>query len=559
MSSGVLPDSPTASITGPDAGRSHISQQTTALHNPVQLRAHARPQLQAALMQQRDLLSQNEKETPRLEAHDQARALVRLIQCPICSKPYNTPVTLPCGRSLCRSCLPESHERARITWPDLPDRRRASTCPFTECGEEHTVADCCIDVILYKVMDSIADVVTRQNSLHEVSHHQDAASHNATSIEKSENAAVPATGHLVALYSLAAAGRLLYDAEGPFASNTSTTDTDRSADETVLSTLIDICHKELDCQVCYNLMLDPVTTSCGHTLCRQCLVRTLDHSLHCPVCRRMLLVAPSLHSQASNKTLSDLLNGLCPELVTARKEAVASEENTLLGDFDVPLFVVTLGFPGCPTFLRIFEPRYRLMLRRALDGNRTFGMVMYNSSGAPQGELGRSSFMQYGTLLRIEHAQILPDGTSIVETRGISRFKVISSGVLDGYAVGRVERVEDIPLAEEEAIEARELAMAPSECTDIDAQLSRMSTQQLLRLGLEFVERMQARSAHWLHQRILAAYGGPPDDAAIFPYWFASILPTDDTVKYELLQATSVRSRLKVTARWVKMMENQRW
>ena len=33
------------------------------------------------------------------------------------------------------------------------------------------------------------------------------------------------------------------------------------------------------------MFYDPVTYSCGHTLCRWCLNRCLDHNPVCPVCR----------------------------------------------------------------------------------------------------------------------------------------------------------------------------------------------------------------------------------------------------------------------------------
>ncbi|KAG8631943.1 hypothetical protein KVT40_001083 [Elsinoe batatas] len=523
--------------------------------------AHAQAQAPAGLMQQDFQSYQERSQASGLKAHEQARALVRLIQCPKCSKPFSTPVTLPCGRSVCRSCLPESHERERITWPDLPDRRRAVKCPFTACGEEHTVADCCLDVVLTKVMDSVAEVVAKQNSLSDM---QNITGHLSSDImhyhssQGEPGVAIRSHGRLVATYNAAASGQLQYDADISHESLTGNAAEDKTADDLVLAHLLDTCHRELDCQVCYNLMLDPVTTSCGHTLCRKCLVRSLDHSLHCPVCRRIVLIPPSLQSHPSNKTLGDLLEGLVPDLVAARREAITSEETRAMGEFDTPLFVVTLGFPGCPTFLRVFEPRYRLMLRRALEGNRTFGIVMYNQVNTPQGELGRSHFMQYGTLLRIENAQLMPDGTSIIETRGVSRFKILAAGTLDGYSVGRVERVEDVPLSEEEAIETQETSLPPTAENDVEGLITRMSTQQLLDLGHDFIRRMQARSAPWLHEGILQAYGGPPDDASVFPYWFASILPINDVAKYQMLQTNSVRQRLKITARWIKLMESQR-
>jgi hypothetical protein len=86
-----------------------------------------------------------------------------------------------------------------------------------------------------------------------------------------------------------------------------------------------------------------------------------------------------------------------------------------------------------------------------------------------------------------------------------------------------------------------------------------LSTQQLLHQGLEFINRMQANSAPWLHQRIIDAYGNPPDDPALFPYWFASILPIADEEKYQLLKTTTVRERLKIVFVWIKQIERQRW
>lgn len=45
---------------------------------------------------------------------------------------------------------------------------------------------------------------------------------------------------------------------------------------------------ELECKLCFNLMFDPITTSCGHSFCRPCLSRCLDHRFVCPCCRTNL-------------------------------------------------------------------------------------------------------------------------------------------------------------------------------------------------------------------------------------------------------------------------------
>ena len=162
-------------------------------------------------------------------------------------------------------------------------------------------------------------------------------------------------------------------------------------------------------------------------------------------------------------------------------------------------------------------------------------------------------------MLYILHSQLFPDGTSLIETRGSYRFRVKAHDIRDGYVVGSVERVEDLSLAEEERIEAEETAVDAPEDGDVTAEINRMSTRGLLALGHEFVSTMQGRSAVWLRQRVLDIYGQPPDDAALFPYWFASVLPISDEEKYKLLPTRTVRERLKITAGWIRRIESQRW
>lgn len=187
-------------------------------------------------------------------------------------------------------------------------------------------------------------------------------------------------------------------------------------------------------------------------------------------------------------------------------------------------------------------------------------MLMYNRYNEPQGDLGNVHFYQYGTMLRIVHAQQMPDGTSIVETRGIYRFRVKAHGTRDGYAVGTVERVDDLPVDVEERIEAEETSRPmPATLDDPAIELERMSTQNLLALGHTFIERMRGRSAIWLQQRVLDIHGQPPNDAALFPFWFASVLPISDEEKYKLLSTTTVRERLKIISGWIRRIESQRW
>lgn len=73
------------------------------------------------------------------------------------------------------------------------------------------------------------------------------------------------------------------------------------------------------------------------------------------------------------------------------------------------------------------------MLRRCLESPYPrFGMIMSPKAGSPQTD--------YGVMLEIRSVQMLPDGRSMVETWGSTRFRILERGTLDGYMVGRVER-----------------------------------------------------------------------------------------------------------------------
>ena len=363
-------------------------------------------------------------------------------------------------------------------------------------------------------------------------------------------------GRLVATFLLAEMGELDYSSEVAYTSIApQLADTIEALDVAVFEHLKEATRQELECQVCYALILDPLTTSCGHTFCRKCVARVLDHSNLCPVCRRRLPMPPGAQAEPSNKRISYILSGCCPDLLAQRIAAAAAEE---VDDHDVnmPLFPCTLAYPLMPTFLHIFEPRYRLMIRRAIEtGDRKFGIMMYNQRRIPQGHLGPVQFMQYGTLLNIERLEMFADGRSLIECTGVSRFRILDTSMRDGYIVGRIQRIDDIPLSEEEAIEARETSIGSTEENDIVGQITQMSTQRLLQIGLDFVAQARARSATWLHDRVLAAYGQPPSDPTTFPYWFASVLPIEEHEKYLLLPTTSVRERLKITARWIHRLE----
>jgi ATP-dependent protease La (LON) substrate-binding domain/Zinc finger, C3HC4 type (RING finger) len=497
----------------------------------------------------------------RLRAHEDARAIIRLFQCSQCSYPLREPMTLPCGHSLCRLCLPRLYKRENITYPLNAGRSEGFICSFNDCGLEHSLGDCSVDVTLQKLVDMMRSEITKYGLeasdtpliLDERLHWKNVVDSSKDIMPRSR---VLHGGRLVATYVLADMGELNYHSEVAYTPvDPNSSDTIKALDVTVLEHLKEAIRNELECQVCYSLMLDPLTTACGHTFCRKCVARVLDHSNLCPVCRRKLPMPPGAQAEPSNKRISHILQSLMPDLLALRLVA-AAQEDAIDEDESMALFPCTLAYPHMPTFLHIFEPRYRLMVRRAIEsGRRRFGMMMYNQRRIPQGQLGQVHFMQYGTLLQIERVEMFPDGRSLIETKGVSRFRVLETSIRDGYYVGRIQRIDDVSLSEEEAIEARETSSETPLADDLLGQIHCMPTQRLLQLGLDFIAQARARSAPWLTENVPAGYGQPPSDPAIFPYWFASVFPIAEEEKYRLLPTNSVRERLKIVAWWIRRLE----
>ena len=513
-----------------------------------------------------------------LTAQHLARQLVRTLQCCVCSKPYTAPVTLPCGHTICQRCLPEAQPRTNISYPSTIDRQLRTACPT--CAKEHSLSECSVNVTFSKTLEVVTAEVALHQSLSPNSHilleevlelQESQPFSGDEKVQPMGNTGSFAGGRLAATFEMASLGLLHFTSDVIYKPLPSTLAGSEELDDLLYARLREVALKELDCLVCYNTMLEPTTTACGHTFCRRCLTRVMDHSNICPCCRRDLHIPASLQNQPSNIRLVSLLNRLCPDLVAERQAATSKEEEAGEQALDTPLFICTLALPGMPTVLHVFEPRYRLMMRRCMEGNRRFGMVMYNQSQAPQGELGSTRFLEYGTMLEIVDFRLLRDGRSFVETRGVGRFRILQHGMHDGYDVSRVERVEDVSLNEEETLEQQELTLAQEQAQVYMAQHPEIqitaenfpnlrSTANLFDECKQFVEAMRQRSAPWLSARIVSVYGScPQDDPALFPYWFASVLPIAEEEKYLLLKTMSVRERLKIVYSWINRIKGQRW
>lgn len=104
---------------------------------------------------------------------------------------------------------------------------------------------------------------------------------------------------------------------------------------------------------------------------------------------------------------------------------------------ELPLFPLGIVlFPGMTLPLRIFEERYKLMMRRCLEGERCFGVVLIKSGR----EVGETAIpFDVGTLARITDVVSQPDGRINITTVGDKPFRILEMSQEEPYLVGTVE------------------------------------------------------------------------------------------------------------------------
>lgn len=281
---------------------------------------------------------------------------------------------------------------------------------------------------------------------------------------------------------------------------------------------------DFECPLCIRLFFEPVTTPCGHTFCKNCIERSLDHNLRCPLCKQPL--QEYFRNRKYNPTvlLQDIMTQLFAPQLAERKQVHDAEMAELSNlTKDIPIFVCTVAYPGVPCPLHVFEPRYRLMMRRCMEtGTKKFGMCSY--------EHGRG-FADYGCMLEILDLELLPDGRSYVETIGGSRFRVLKRGQRDGYHTADIEYLEDI------RVDGSELEL-----------LQRLH-DSVYQQAQDWYQRLGSR----IREQINRQYGAMPDkedniqaspNGPGWCWWLLSVLQLDPAYQTTVLSLNSLKDRL---------------
>ncbi|KAI1887616.1 hypothetical protein AGOR_G00192150 [Albula goreensis] len=282
---------------------------------------------------------------------------------------------------------------------------------------------------------------------------------------------------------------------------------------------------DFECSLCMRLFYEPVTTPCGHTFCKSCLERCLDHTPQCPLCKESLKEYLACRKYNITDVLEKVIRQCLMEEYLERQKS-HTEETKELSDLtkNVPIFVCTMAYPTVPCPLHVFEPRYRLMIRRCMEtGTKQFGMCINDP---------RKGFADYGCMLLIRNVHFLPDGRSVVDTVGRKRFRVLERGMKDGYSIADIQYLEDVRVQDVE-------------------ELSKLQ---------ELHDQVYEQARTWFHNlknrfrcQILQHFGPMPEKEADIQatpngpaccWWLLAVLPVDPRYQLSVLSMMSLRERL---------------
>ncbi|KAJ8338590.1 hypothetical protein SKAU_G00375560 [Synaphobranchus kaupii] len=305
---------------------------------------------------------------------------------------------------------------------------------------------------------------------------------------------------------------------------------------TVVADLIDAA--DLECSLCMRLFYEPVTTPCGHTFCLKCLERCLDHNSKCPLCKEDLSKYLAQRRYCKTFLMEDLIAKYLPDELVDRQK-VHEEEIAELSNLNknVPIFVCTMAFPTVPCPLHIFEPCYRLMIRRCMEiGTKQFGMCLSDSV---------KGFADYGCILEIRSVEFFTDGRSVVNTVGKRRFRVIQHSQRDGYNTADIEYLEDKKVEGEQEEELRTLQ------------------DSVYDQALIWVSSLKPEQ----RERILGHFGPMPEkesepqmgpNGPCWCWWLLAVLPLEGRAQLPFLAMTSLKDRLAGIRRVLLFMSRNR-
>jgi len=291
---------------------------------------------------------------------------------------------------------------------------------------------------------------------------------------------------------------------------------------------------EFECGLCLSLLVEPISIPCGHTYCQPCLVRALDVAKkECPTCRSPCHI--EAQQMPVNITLSNIIRKYFPEQYAKRKQWALEEKK----DWHTRLSIFFMGdvtFPCGKIGLRLFEPRYLLMARRALASDKRFGFM--------PGVLPKPG--DIGVVLYIETYDYDADGSALVECAIQERFRLVNCWQEHGTCGlirGQVELFKDNPMA-----------IPPVSSNSVASSCLKELVEELKSFVSRFCGPRFARQ----HGKMPAFSESHPQSMEKLSFYFAAALSSvmSGSNKRELMETQSTGQRLHVCLAIARKVSN---
>lgn len=327
----------------------------------------------------------------------------------------------------------------------------------------------------------------------------------------------------------------------------------------------------LKCHACAFPVSDPVTTPCGHTFCRLCILQQKIDSDSCNACFRPLPKYTTLSSQASNHLICNIMKEFeLSGLIQSHIRETSLLDSTNLKQYNVPLFVSgKVILPGQNFRLPIFAPNLVRMFRNALIPSSRYSSLCLAAVHRSHPEVA-----QFGTIVQIVGVEHKSDAI-IIDVVGVDRFKLE-----DHYEQDESTINGNFEILHEDTIRqlSIELPNAPSPNDELGLIRQREQiTQYSVDLAgsvIQFIHHLGSTSTvpsnvlhsqtngllgpMWLESMISVHGPIPPkEDPIAVVWWVAAVLPTASSEIYILLRTIPIIDRLELVIAWLQNLQSQ--
>ena len=225
-----------------------------------------------------------------------------------------------------------------------------------------------------------------------------------------------------------------------------------------------------------------------------------------------------------NIVLKNILERSFPDEYEIRKEEEKASITAQEGAVEqLPLFVLSPVLPGETVNLNVFEPRYRLMIRRVMEGNKKFGIIAMR---------GNNTLSPVGCEVDIVQIEAIPDGRYVIEVKGVRRFAIDDVDQVDGYRVA-----------------IRPQFFSDDEPTSEDRETVEQLVEHVDTLVQRWLEKLSENQAASLMLQATGAYPGTRDIEK-FSFWAATsilVFMHARERKQRMIELKCTRERLEAT------------